>query len=188
MNVKLIVSFVSKLSKRERAIFYVTVFVVGLILLDRLILSPILSKIDELDVTIETQEEAIKMSMLMVAQEDRIEGESKKYTAFLSKPQIKEEEILNPFKQEVENMAKKSSVYLIDIKSAGKNVSADKTSTRYFVKLNFEAQMEQVFHFFHSITNHKELLKVESYQINPKSEGSSVVTCSMSISKTIIPE
>jgi len=44
MNIKSILSFVTKLSKRERTIFYVTVSVVSLVLLDRMILSPILAK------------------------------------------------------------------------------------------------------------------------------------------------
>ena len=96
----------------------------------------------------------------------------------------KYEKEVTAFLKEVENIAKKSSVYLVDIKPAGKNV--DGVSTRYFVKLNFEAQMEQVFNFFHSITNSKQLLKIEGYQINPKTEGTSVVRCSASVSKAII--
>jgi len=185
MPIKSIVSFVSRLSKRERAIFYATVFIVVFFLLDRLVLSPILSKIGELNATIQSQEDAIEQSLLIVTQEERIKGESGQYASYLSTPQAEEKEI-TAFLKEVENIAKKSSVYLIDIKPAGQNV--DGTSTRYFAKLNFEAQMEQVFHFFHSVTNYEQLLKIEGYEISPKSEGASVVTCSASISKAIIPE
>ena len=185
MNIKSIVSFISRLSKRERTIFYVTVFVIGLVFLDRLILSPILSKIQELNETISLQEEAIGQGLLMVMQEKRIKGESRQYISYLSQPETEEKEV-TAFLKEVENIAKKSSVYLVDIKPAGKNV--DGVSTRYFVKLNFEAQMEQVFNFFHNITNFEQLLKIEEYKINPKTEGTSIITCSTSISKAIIPE
>ena len=185
MNIKWIVSFISRLSKRERTIFYVTVFVIGLVLLDLLILSPILSKIDELNETISLQEEEIEQSLLIVTQEKRIEGESKLYVSYLTQPEAEEKEVTK-FLKEVENIAKKSSVYLVDIKPAGKDV--DGVSTRYFVKLNFEAQMEQTFHFFHNITNFQQLLKIEGYEIRPKTEGTSVITCSASISKAIIPE
>jgi len=185
MSIKSIVSFVSRLSKRERTIFYATVFVIGIVLLDRLMLSPILSKIEELNDTINLQEDAVEQSLLIVTQEKRIEGEAKRYVPYLSKPQTEEKEI-TAFLKEVENIAKKSSVYLIDIKPAGQEV--DGVSTQYFVKLNFEAQMEQVFNFFYSITHFEQLLKIEGYQIKPKSEGSSIVTCSTSISKAIIPE
>ena len=185
MDIKSILSFISRLSKRERTILYVTVFVVGLVLLDRLILSPILSKIQELNETIILQEETIGQSLLIVMQEKRIEGESKQYISYLSQPEAEEKEVM-AFLKEVENIAKKSSVYLIDIKPAGKDV--DGVSTWYFVKLNFEAQMEQVFKFFHNITNFEQMLKIKEYKISPKTAGTSVITCSVSISKAIIPE
>jgi hypothetical protein len=185
MNIKSILSSISRLSKRERTILYATLFVVGLVLLDRLMLSPILSKIQALNETISLQEDTIEQSLLIVMQEERIEGESKQYVSYLSQPQGEEKEV-TAFLKEVENVAKKSAVYLIDIKPAGKDV--DGVSSRYFVKLNFEAQMEQVFNFFHNITNSQQLLKIEGYEINPKTEGTSVVTCSTSISKAIIPE
>lgn len=185
MSLKSILAFISKLSKRERTIFYLTSVIVGVVLLDRLVMSPILSKIYALNEMISTQEDSIEQSLLIVMQEKRIEGESEQYTPYLSEPQGEEKEV-TAFLKEVENIAKKSSVYLVDIKPAGKDVEG--VSTRYFVKLNLEAQMEQVFTFFHNITNYAKLLKIESYNITPKTEGTSVVTCSASVSKTIISE
>ena len=188
MQIKSIISFVSRLSKRERTIFYVTVFVVGLILLDVLILSPILSKINELNEVIQLQEEAIELSLLIVTQEERIKKESKLYEVYLSEPQITEEEEINAFKREMNDIAKKSSVYLAGFSSASKDAGTEGTLARYFIKFNFEAQMEQVLHFFHNITNHKQLLKIEAYDIKPKAEGISIVAGSMSISKAIISQ
>ena len=185
MQIKAIMAFISRLSKRERIIFYATVIAVALVLSDRLILAPILSKIEELNATIRSEEEAIEQSLVIITQEGRIEKESEQYASYLSKPEV-EEKIITAFLKEVENLAKQSSVYLIDIKPAGQD--ADGTSTRYFAKVNFEAQMEQVVNFFHSITNAEELLKIESFEISPKTAGGSVVTCSSSISKAIIPE
>ena len=185
MPFKSIVSFISRLSQRERTILYATAMVVGLVLLDRLVLSPILSKINELNETISSHEEAIEQSMLIVTQEKRIKEESDQYISFLSQPKTEEKEV-TAFLKEVENLAKQSSVYLIDIKPSGKDVDGD--AMRYFVKLNFEAQMEQVFNFFYGVTNFEKLIKIEDYQIKPKTEGSSVVTCTISISKAMVPE
>lgn len=185
MPFKSLIAFVSRLSGRERTIFYATAFVVSLVFVDRLILSPIFSKIADLDETIKVQEQAIEQGLLIVSQEKRIDSESGLYAAYLSEPLAEEKEITN-FLQEVEVVAKKSSVYLIDIKPAGSN--ADEVSKRYFVKLNFEAQMDQVLSFFHNITTFEALLKIENYQLRPKAEGLSVVTCNITISKTIIPK
>jgi len=179
------VAFVSRLSKRERLIFYVTVSVIGLGVLDRLILSPILDRINNLSEAIRTQEETIEQSLLIVTQEKRIEGESSLYAAYLSKPQP-EEKAITAFLKEVEMLAKKSSVYLIDIKPAGKDIDVE--TVQYFVKLNFEAQMEQVIKFFYNVSNFEQLIKIEEYQIRPKSTGSSVILCSTTISKSIILE
>jgi len=185
MQLKSIVSHISRLSKRERTIFYVTIAVIGLGLLDRLILSPILGKIDHLNETITTQEETIAQSLLIVTQEKRIDSEGDLYASFLSKSQ-KEEKVITAFLKEVETLAKQSSVYLIDIKPSGKDTEG--ISKKYFLKLNFEAQMEQVINFFHNVTNYEQLIKVEGYQLGPKSKGSSVLSCGITISKAIIPE
>lgn len=186
MNIfKSVVAFVSRLSKRERMIFYVTISIIALVFIDRLILTPIFDRINNLSEAIRSQEEAIEQSQLIVTQEKRIKRESSLYTSFLSKPQA-EEKAITAFLKEVETLAKKSSVYLIDIKPSGKDL--DDETVQYFVKLNFEAQMEQVINFFYNVNHFEQLIKIESYQIQSKSTGSSVVVCSATISKSIISE
>ncbi|OGX35715.1 MAG: hypothetical protein A3C36_03170 [Omnitrophica WOR_2 bacterium RIFCSPHIGHO2_02_FULL_52_10] len=185
MNLKSILSFVAKLSKRERMIFYVTVAVVGLGAMDKFILSPILHKITHLTEVIAQQEEEIKQSLIIISEENRIEEETKAYQSFLS-PALTEEKAITEFLKEVENIAKQSSVYLIDMKPTVKN--EDAASTKYFVKLNFEAQMEQVMNFFYHVSIFNQLIKVEDFQLRPKTEGSSIISCDMSISKAIVQE
>ena len=185
MKIKSILSFITRLTKRERIIFYTTIGIVSLVLLDRMILSPILDRVNSLSESIQAKEESIEQSLIIVNQEERIEGESSLYTSFLSEPQT-EEKTITAFLKEVETLAKKSSVYLIDIKPSGKEVEG--TVVQHFVKLNFEAQMEQVFNFFYNVTNFEMLIKIEDYQVRPKSEGSSVIVCNILISKTIILE
>lgn len=185
MQIKFLISFISRLSQRERIVFYVTIGVVSLVLVDRMILTPILDKINHLGAAIRSQEETIEQSLIIVTQEKRIEAESDRYAIYLSEPET-EEKVATAFLKKIENLAKKSSVYVVDIKSSGKKVDGD--IVRHFVKLNFEAQMEQVINFFYNVTNFEQLVKIEGYQIRPKSEGSSIIICSISISKTIIYE
>jgi len=186
MNIiKSVVAFVTKLSKRERTIFYCTLGVVTMVLLDRTILSPIIDKVNHLSETIQAKEEAIEQSQLIVTQEERIKGETSLYAPYLVKPKS-EEKTITAFLKGVETLAKKSSVYLIDIKPAGKDIEGN--TIQYFVKLNFEAQMEQVVNFFYNVSNFEELIKIENFEIQPKSVGSSVVVCSTTISKSVIPK
>lgn len=178
-------SFITKLEKRERVILYITLTVLVLVLLDRVVLSQIFSRIHRLDRKISDQEERIRNSLIITTQEDRILKEWAFYKPYLSVTDTEEKEITT-FLKEVENYAKDSSVYLVDIKPAGKKEQG--MTRQYFLKLQFEGLMEQVFNFFYVIENSKELLKIDTYQIQPKSEKSSIVTCSMSVSKTIIPK
>lgn len=180
-----LIVFLSRLKTRERVAFYVTVLIVGLMLLDRLLLSPIFAKMEELDKKVEFQEDLIRTSLMISMQEKKIRDESELYTPYLSEPASEEQENTT-FLKEIENFADEAVVYLVNIKPSGKKEMG--TSTQYFLKLDFEAQMEQVFKFFHNIEHSDKLFKIESYQLAPKTEGSSIVTCSLSISKVIIPK
>lgn len=180
-----ILTFINKLEKRERTILYITVGIVAVMLLDRFVLSQISSKLEDLTTQIHSEEERIRNSLIISTQEERIRKEMADYAPYFSVPDSEEKEVTT-FLKDVENFAKDSSVYLLDIKPSGKK---DLGKTRqYFLKLEFEAVMDQVLNFFYVIENSKQLLQVEEYQIQPKSEGSSIVTCSMSVSKIIIPK
>jgi Tfp pilus assembly protein PilO len=87
--------------------------------------------------------------------------------------------------KEIESFANKSSVYLVDMKPAG--LKPSDSSKKYLISLNCEAQMEQLSDFMYNIENSNKLLTIEKYQISPKSKESSVVRCSMSIAKIIMP-
>jgi hypothetical protein len=159
--------------------------VLGLGFMDKLILSPLLHKITNLTEAIGQQEEEIKQGLIITSEEKRIEEETRVYKSYLSAPKT-EEKAITEFLKEVENIAKQSAVYLIDMKPTTK--SEDATSTKYFVRLNFEAQMEQVMNFFYQVSIFQQLIKVEEFQLRPKTEGSSIIFCDMSISKAIVPE
>jgi Tfp pilus assembly protein PilO len=183
-KLKTLYNFVARLSKREKIIFYVAISFVSLTLLDRLIISPIYSKIKSLNKEIQERESSIKKNLHILAQKDRISSEITKYASFLSSAKSEEEETTSILK-EIENLANKSSVYLVDMKPAG--LKGIGTSKKYLINLNCEAQMEQLSDFMYNIENSNELLTIEKYQISPKSKESSVVKCSMSIAKIIMP-
>lgn len=178
-----LVDFVARLSKREKIIFYSTAVVIGLVLLDYLVVSPVLTKMNDLDGEIKDKEIAIRNSLTILLHEKQINRERSKYLSSLNQPGSEEEEVTS-FLKEVENIAKESSVYLVDIKPAGK---PEKTAQKqYFLELSFEGQMEQVLSFFYNIKTSNQLIKIERYQIAPKTEGSDIIAGSLSISKLII--
>ncbi len=173
-----------RLSKRERLIFYAALIFVSLTLLDRLILSPVFSRMKTLDREMQETETEIRNDLRILSHKDRIGRESKEYSSFFESSTTDEGEMTSILK-EVENIASRSSIYLIDLKPA--EITESGISRVYKVNLNCEAQMEQLVDFMYNIENSNKLLVIEKYQINPKSKESSIARCRMTISKVAIP-
>lgn len=184
LKMQFLYTILARLSKREKLVLYGAALFVSLALLDRVIIGPIYSKIKSLDEEIGEKESGIKKSLRVLAHKDRILADSAQYSSFLDDFKSKEEEMTSILK-EIENMADKASIYLIDMKPGGLKESG--SSRRYVVNLNCEAQIEQFVDFIYNIEKSDTLLTVEKYQITPKSKDSSVARCKMSISTIVVP-
>jgi hypothetical protein len=184
LNPKAIIAAFSRLSKRDKMIAYIVMFLLSLIVLDRMILSPVSSKMKLLNEEIKAKEANIKKSLRIISQKDRITAESQKYSPYMGKGSSEEEEISN-FLKDVEELASNSSVYLVDLKPGG--VSSVGSAKKCLVLLNCEAQMQQIITFMFNIENSNKLLTIEKYQINPKSRESTVAQCVITVSKIIMP-
>lgn len=174
----------TRLPKKEKFILYLAVFFISLVIFERLIISPVFSKMKSLDKEIQIKEAQIKRNLRILSRKEMILAENVKYGSFLESFESGEDQAASSLK-EIEGYADKASVYLIDMKpSSAKDTG---TSKKYLINLNCEAQMEQLINFMYSIENSKELLTIEKCQIGQKAKGSSVAKCSMAISKTITP-
>lgn len=177
-------NFLDRLSKREKMALYLAVFFISLTLLDRLIISPVITKIRMLNQDIQSKETSAKTSLRILSQKDRIASESLRYSSFISSIKSEEEEVTAILK-EIESIANKSSVYLIDLKPAGTKDQGE--AKKYLVTLNCEGQMEQLIEFFYNIENSDKLLSIDKYQIIPASKESSVAKATLTISMVFLP-
>jgi Tfp pilus assembly protein PilO len=175
----------SRLSKREKFIVYAASFFIIMTILDRTVINPIYSKINSLNNQIKDRQASIAQDLHILAQKDRILNESKKYASFMDGTQPEEETVTGLLK-EIENIANKSSLYIVDMKPSGLKEEKDNTR-KYLVNLNCEGQMEQIMDFMYNIENSNMLLTIERYQISPKSRESSVAQVTMTISKIVMP-
>lgn len=182
INIQVFYNFLSKLPKKEKKLFYAAVIFISLALFDLLIVSPIFSKMKLLDQEIRDKSSGIKKYSHILSQKDRILAERDKYNSFLVSMKSEDEEITSLLK-EIETMAEKSSVYLIDMKPV--EVKGTGEQSKYLVSLNCEAQIEPLITFMYSIENSAGLLTIDKYEMSPKSKESSIVKCSMSISKIV---
>lgn len=185
LNKQAVYKFLSQLSKREKTVLYVTAFFVTLMFLDRLVVYPIYSRVRQLNGEIKQKESDINKYLRLLLQKERILNERKKYAAYLDSRQPEEQDMTSILK-EIENLANKSSLYVVDMKPGGVRENSDQTR-RYLVNLNCEGEMEQIADFMYNVENSNVLLMIERYQISPKSKESRVATCTMTISKIIMP-
>lgn len=183
-NIQQIYGGLSHLPKRQRFVLYFAASLVLLVVIDRLIIYPVSSRINSLNKEIDEKEAGIKRDLRILSMKDRIVNESSKYSSFFYSAKSEDEENTILLK-EVESLANRSSVYLIDIKPAGVREAGN--AKKFLINLNCEAQMEQLVDFMYNIENSVQLLIIEKFQISPKSIESSVARCTMTVSKIALP-
>ncbi|MFA6216151.1 MAG: hypothetical protein WDL87_00655 [Candidatus Omnitrophota bacterium] len=174
---------ITRLSKREKMVLYAAIAVLSLTAMDRLMVSPFLSKMKSLDSDIQKKEKEIKNALHVLGLKNRITAEILQYASYVGGTQSEEEQVTLLLK-EIEVLTSKSSVYLIDMKPAGaKNIGS---CVKYMVTVNIEAAMDKLIDFMYIIESSSKLLTIQKYQISPKTEGSNVAKCTMTIFKTVI--
>jgi len=184
INPKTLYAAIKQLPKREKMIFYTAVFFAALIFLERMIVSPVYSKMTALDKELKVNESGISQNLRILAQKDKIIVLKNKYSSYLDNFVSEEIEVSSLLK-EIEMLASKASVYLVDMKPAGTKEAG--ASKKTMINLECEAQMEQIVDFMYHLENSDKLLIIEKYQITPKSKESTVARCSMVIAKVFIP-
>lgn len=169
----------SRLSKREKLIFYVTAAILILVGTDRLILGPIFSSIRSLDREAIELESNIKKSIRLLSQKERMMKEAERYSTYAAQSKSPEEGPLVLLKH-IQELANQASVNLLYVKPGG--TLNEVAQNVYQVNFECEGQMEQVINFFYAIENSKTLLRIEKYSLQPASKGSSIIKCAATVS------
>jgi hypothetical protein len=178
-----IYAFLAHLSKRDKLKFYAAGIFVLIALFDRLMIAPISAKLQSLDKQIAEKKAGIKVDLRILGEKERIELESAKYKSFFTREGTAEEE-MSALMKEVETLANKSTVYLLDMKPGAVKDSA--TFKQYTVTLNCEGELKRLIEFMYAIETSRKLLKTDKLQISLKSRESDTLKCNLSISKIIL--
>ena len=177
-------NIISRFSKREKVIFFTALIFVGFSFLDRVILSPILKKMELYSQEIKATEYDLLKNSKILQQRARIEAEEKKYAEYATIAQTDEEEIATLLR-EIERLASRSSVYLNDLKPSG--IQEEGLVKKFRVNVSCEGDMEKIILFMHSIEDSHVIMQVTAFDIGPKSTQSKINRCELLISKIVIP-
>lgn len=183
--IKRLAAAYAKLSRRERAVFYATAAVLALLFGDRLVLGPVVDRTLALEREIQEREASIRKSMHVVRRKAEILADGKKLVDYAADASENPEKLMTGLLKELETIANRSTVSLIYVRP-GTTVT-EQGMTRLLANLECEAEMPEVAMFFHHIESSNKLLRIEKYEIQPKSKETSVARCVMTVSKTVIP-
>jgi len=148
------------------------------------VIYPVFSRIKSVGDEIQSKKLEIKKSIQILSYKDRILAEKAKYASYF-KNVNSDDEVMTSTLKEVEGLANRSTLSILDMKPFGIKTEKDNTR-RALVAVTCEGQMEQVIEFMYNIENSSTLLSIERFQISPKSKESTVAQCSFIIARVII--
>ena len=175
--------FLSKLTKRERYITYISIAIVVCVFFDKAVFTPVMDKLESLNAEIIIQEKKLQKSMQILLQEDYISSEYKEFAQHI-KQERSDEEAIAILLSNIEKMAKNSSVSIIDMKPAP--VEKLEFYKRYTIGVEVEAKIGHLADFIYQLEKTPQLLRVGEFRLSPKKKETAVLRIHMVVTEILI--
>ncbi|MFH1189731.1 MAG: type 4a pilus biogenesis protein PilO [Candidatus Omnitrophota bacterium] len=173
--------FFYKLSKKERVGLLAALAVIMVVLVDKLVISPVGDKVLHISQEIKFSEKKLSRDLRNINNKDLIESEYKKYKNYVKKSSASDEEDVANILGEIEGLARSAAVNLIDIKpQATKQADFYK---EYAIAVEVEGSMEQVITFLHNLNGSTQLLRAVKLRIGLKEKDASIIKASLLVTK-----
>jgi len=176
--------FIEKLSPKEKIGLFIAVAFVAFAIADRAIVTPVNDRIQRLNREIKIAEKQLIRHLRNLSQKEIVSKEYAKYIEYVRKVGSDEEEVAKIL-GEIESLARKSNVYLGDMKPHSPKVKG--FHKEYTVEIEAESRMEPLINFLYQINNSPQLLRAEKLRVGSKKEKRGVVKSSILITKLVIP-
>jgi Tfp pilus assembly protein PilO len=173
-------SFFSKLSKREKYIAYVSIGIIIFLVLDKCVISQVMNRLAALDEEILVLENKLEKSINILQQEDAIFDEYEKYVEVIKK-QRSDEEIMVVLLSNIEKMANQASVRLVDMKPTPSEKK--EFYTKYTIRIEAEAEISQLINFIYQLEKTDELFRISELRLSPVRTASSVLKIYMLVTQ-----
>lgn len=173
----------SNVTKRERNLCYLTIFLIIIWIAYGFVIRPIRVKWKELNEKIELTGLKLEKNQMMIDRKEAIQREYERYALPVRMTSSEEEEMAK-FLTEIESLANSSSVYIIDIKP--RPIKKIKFYKKYIVELNAEGDITQISKFIYDIQNSHQLLKIDAFSLGIKGVGTNFLKCHILVSKILI--
>ncbi len=177
----MIPDFYSKLTEQEKKIFYVTLVIVLLMLVDRIFLGPALSKMRAYDQEIEEQKKNIQQDLRFLTYKERILNDDEALSPYYRNKYKTEDEVLASFLKKIEMIATEAKINLIKVSPA--ETKERKGYKEYYANLECEGLLENIASFMHAVDTSQDLLKIIKVNFSLKRASGDEVLVGMVVSK-----
>lgn len=174
--------FLSKLSKKEKRLFYITVVVVAVVFFERVVLRPVLNKLEVLNGKISLEEKKLEKSLLVLQEESAINSEYEKFAQNIKQEQS-DEETLAALLGSLEKMANSVSVFILGIKP--NPIEKYDFYKKYSVKVEAEAKISNLIDFIYQMENSPKLLRLSDFRLTPQKKET-ILKIDMTITEVLI--
>jgi len=188
--------FWDKLSQKERIGLSISFAFLALAFLDRLIIGPIKSKFRRVDQEILISEKQLGSDLRNINQKEFIAAEYEKYFEYIKRSGSDDEEVTKIL-GEIESLARKSSVYLGDMKPrkprevnfnneyAAETKIEGQMYKEYIVEIESEGQMPALVQLLHQLNTSTQILRVEKLRLSPTKNNPDILKASMLITRVL---
>jgi len=175
--------FLSKLSKKEKIGLYLAVIVVLLAFLDQIVVKPIRNKVARLNQKIQICEEELKRDLQSLSEKKSISREYEKYARYVTKAGSDEEEVAKIL-AEIEELARKSTVNLVDI--TPQTPGEFDFYREYTAEIEIEGKTGAVVKFLYELNNSALLLRTQKVRLTLRSRKLLNITAVILVTKILI--
>jgi len=176
--------FISKLSRKEKIGLGIAAAILLIALLDRAVVKPVRNRVRQINREIKVSEMELGHALRNISRQDAISEKYKKCVQYVTKPGTDEERVAEALTV-IEELARKSGVYLADIKpQTTKTIDFYK---EYSAEIEIEGGMESIMNFLHQLSNSSQLLRIEKIRLNMKAKESRLIKAAILVTKIVVP-
>jgi len=174
--------FLTRLSKKEKRLFYITVTIVACVFLDRIIFRPVMNKLESLNGKINLEEKKLEKSMLILKEETVIRSEYNKIAQNIKQEQS-DEETIAVLLSSLEKMANSVSVFVSDMKP--NPVEKADFYKKYSIKIEAEAKVSNLADFIYQLENSPKLFRISDFRLTPQKKET-ILKINMTVTEVLI--
>lgn len=176
-------NFFFRLSRRNKFISYIVIVVMAGFLLNKVLLRPVMKRLDMINEDIVLQERKLENSLSLLLKEDLLAKRYEEITGSVAQGKSDDEETACLL-SEIEKLAKECSVFISDIKSIP--VENIESYRKYTVTIEAESEIPYLVDFLYRLEKSSRMLRVRNFSLTSKEKESGILKGQITITQILI--